>query len=83
MAIADDLKQLLTQPTRLEQLGIPASIITDLIYRLLFNEGEVNVGRFVEILRVHPQIVDQVLSELSHEHLVEVVRAGVSVTPIV
>ncbi|MFZ1402809.1 MAG: AAA family ATPase [Anaerolineae bacterium] len=76
MAIADDLKQLLTQPTRLEQLGIPASIITDLIYRLLFNEGEVNVGRFVEILRVHPQIVDQVLSELSHEHLVEVVRAG-------
>ncbi len=76
MAISDELKQLLAQPSRLEQLGIPASIVTDLVYRLLFNEGEVSVGRFVEILRLHPQIVDQVLSEMSHDHLVEVVRAG-------
>lgn len=49
MAIVDELKKLVAQATAVEQLGIPASLVTDLMYRMLFNEGEVSVGRFVEL----------------------------------
>ena len=76
MAILDELKKTLAQATTVEQLGIPASLVTDLMYRMLFNEGEVSVGRFVEIIRIFPQIIDDLLAEMQRDHLVEIAKAG-------
>jgi predicted ATPase with chaperone activity len=59
-----------------DDLGVPISIVTDLIFRLLFREGDVSVGRFAEVLRLHPQLLDVVLARQQQEHLIEVTKAG-------
>ena len=58
------------------ELGIPAVIATDLVYRLLFAEGDVSIKRFAQVLRVHAQVLDEILSRMQLEHLVEVVGTG-------
>jgi len=50
MAVSELLKRMLAQATTLEQLGLPSTLVTDLIFRMLFNEGEVSVGRFARSL---------------------------------
>ena len=42
LAGADDLRKILAQATAVDSLGIPASLVIDLIYRILFSEGDVN-----------------------------------------
>src|SRR5512143_47871 len=73
---SDDLKKILAQATTIAQLGVSPSLAVDLIFRILFTEGDVNVSRIVEITRLYPQIVDDLMADLQHDHLVEVVRAG-------
>jgi predicted ATPase with chaperone activity len=73
---SDELNRLLAQAMNLESLGIPPAIVTDLIFRLLFNEGDVNLARFAEVLRIHNQVLDEILSKLKQEHLVEITKAG-------
>jgi predicted ATPase with chaperone activity len=76
MAILDELKKTLAQATTVEQLGIPTSLVADLMYRMLFNEGEVSVARFTEVIRIFPQIIDDLLAEMQHDHLIEIAKAG-------
>jgi predicted ATPase with chaperone activity len=76
MAVTEALKRVLSQATTIEQLSIPASLVTDLIFRILFNEGEVSVGRFCEVIRVYPQIIDDLLAQAQRDHLVEVAKAS-------
>ncbi len=76
MAAPGELVNTLSQATSLDDLGIPPSIITDLVMRLLFNEGDVSVSRFAEVIRVYPQILDDVLIWMQQEHQVEVAKAG-------
>jgi predicted ATPase with chaperone activity len=71
-----DLNTLLTQATTTADLHINTAIITDLIFRLLFNEGDVGVGRFNEVLRIHAQIIDEQLTAMQQDRLVEVAKAG-------
>ncbi len=71
-----DLEKLLRQPLELEELGIHVQIVHDIIFRILFNEGDANVSRIAEVVGVHPRIIDVVLSRFKQEHLVEVTRAG-------
>lgn len=71
-----DLEKLLKQPMEAEELGIHIQIIHDIIFRILFNEGDANVSRIAEVIGVHPRIIDAVLSRFKQEHLVEVTRAG-------
>jgi len=59
-----------------ESLGIPPSLVIDLIFRLLFNEGNVNLSRFSEVMRIHPTVLDEILARLQQEHLVEIAKAG-------
>jgi predicted ATPase with chaperone activity len=77
LAGADDLRKVLAQATTVDGLGIPSSLVIDLIYRILFTEGEVSVGRMLEVTHLHAQIVDELLSNMQHDHLVEVVKGGV------
>ncbi len=76
MAVSEQLKRALTQATTAEQLGIPPTLVTDLMFRMLFNEGEVSVARLCDVIRVYPQIVDDFLMQAQHDHLVEVAKAG-------
>ncbi len=76
MAEPVDLKKTLAQATTIAQLGVPPSLAVDLILRILFTEGDTSVGRIVEISRLYPQIVDDLMADLQHDHLVEVVKAG-------
>jgi len=70
------LIKLLSPVMKLEDLGVPAGLIQDIIFRLLFNESDVNIARFSEVLGIHPSLVDDLLARMKQEHLVEVVRAG-------
>lgn len=70
------LKQLLAEPQKVEDLNIPSGIVTDLIYRLMFNEGNVALSRFVEVLKVSNRIIDEMMLWMQKEHLVEVSKAS-------
>jgi predicted ATPase with chaperone activity len=76
LAIATSMEEILKPPLKLDELGIPVSIVSDLIFRLLFNEGDVSVARFVEVLRLHTQVLDDVLARLQQEHQVEIAKTG-------
>jgi predicted ATPase with chaperone activity len=64
------------QATTMSQLGLPASLAIDLIYRILFTEGDANVTRLAEITRLFPQVIDEIMVDMQHDHMVEVVKAG-------
>ena len=55
------LRQLLAEPQKIEDLKIPSGIFTDLIFRLLFNEGDVSVSRFIEVLKISTRILDETM----------------------
>ncbi len=76
MAGSDQLRKLLAQATTVAQLGLPVSLALDLLYRILFTEGDVSVSRLAEVSRLFPQVIDEIMSDLQHDHLAEVVRAG-------
>lgn len=68
--------KLLSPIMKMEELGIPTGLIQDIIFRLLFNESDVSIARFSEVLGIHPSLIDDLLARMKQEHLVEVVRAG-------
>jgi predicted ATPase with chaperone activity len=71
------LKQILAEPQNIKDLRIPQSIVIDLIFRLLYNEGNVALSRFTEVLKISRNIIDELLLWMQKEHLVEVSRASV------
>ncbi|MBE2198218.1 MAG: ATP-binding protein [Anaerolinea sp.] len=72
----NEMLKLLAPPMNPDELGIPISIINDLIFRIIFNEGEANVVRVAEVMGLHARMVDLQLSRMKQEHLVEVTKAG-------
>lgn len=76
MAIHPELRRIISPKKNLADLGIPNAIVTDLIFKILFNEGDVPLGRFVEVMKVPQAICDEILGWMKTEHLVEVPRAG-------
>lgn len=59
-----------------DEMGIPISIVQDLIFKILFNEGEGSLRRLSTVMRVHAAIIDKQVEFMQQEHLVEVARAG-------
>ena len=70
------LKQVLAEPETIEDLHIPQSIVIDLMLRLLFNEGNVALSRFIEVLKIPNRIIDNLLLWMQKEHMVEVSKAS-------
>lgn len=60
----------------LEELGVPPAIVTDLIFRLMFSEGDVSVRRFVDVLRINFKVLDSMMLKLQKDHMVEISQAG-------
>ncbi|MBN1564603.1 MAG: ATP-binding protein [Anaerolineae bacterium] len=76
VARIDPVKQLLVAPATPDELDIPVAIIYDIILRILFNEGEVSLNRFAEIIRLERGLLDKLLEKMQHEMLVEIASAG-------
>lgn len=74
--LEERLSELQTPVQTTEDLDVPLSLVVDLIYRLLFSEGDVSVGRFTEVIRVHAQLLDEVMARLKQEHMVEIAKTG-------
>lgn len=70
------LSPILQAPESASDLDIPVSIIIDIIARVLFNEGQVSVKRFADIIKLEPQTLDNILEKLQYDKLVEVASAG-------
>ncbi len=73
---SSELLELITQPADINKLDIPVSLVVDLVMRLLFQEGEVSLQRCSNVIRLDAGVLDEVLSNLQHEHLTEVASAG-------
>lgn len=71
------LKQILSEPQSLDELHVPQNIVIDLIFRLLYNEGNVALSRFTDVLKISKTIIDELLLWMQKEHLVEISRASV------
>lgn len=72
-----NLKQILAEPRNIEELHIPQNMVIDLIFRLLYNEGNVALARFTEVLKIPKGITDEILLWIQKEHLVEISKASV------
>jgi predicted ATPase with chaperone activity len=70
------LKELLAEPQDIEGIHIPQSIVIDIIFRLLFNEGNVSLSRFTDVLKISSRLIDSLLLWMQKEHLVEVSKAN-------
>ena len=71
------LKQILAEPRTMDELHIPPSLVIDLIFRLLYNEGNVALSRFTEVLKIPKGLIDDVLLWMQKEHLVEISKASI------
>ncbi len=71
------LKQILAEPKSMDDLHIPQNMVIDLIFRLLYNEGNVALVRFTEVLKIPKGLIDEILMWMQKEHLVEVSKASV------
>ena len=70
------LKELLAEPQDIDSMHIPQSIVIDIIFRLLFNEGNVSLSRFTEVLKISSRLIDSLLLWMQKEHLAEVSKAN-------
>ncbi len=68
------IKDLIKESDTIEGLNIPQSIVIDIILRLFFNEGNVAFSRFVEVLKIHNRIIDNVLMWMQKEHFADVTK---------
>jgi DNA polymerase III delta prime subunit len=69
------IEDLLEPPSSLDELDIKQNLVTDILLRLTYNEGEVSVTRAEEVLRLPYRVLDELLSWLQQEHYVEVSKA--------
>jgi hypothetical protein len=69
------MEDLLEPPPALDELDIKQNMVTDILLRLTYNEGEVSVTRAEEVMKLPYRILDELLSWMQQEHLVEVSKA--------
>lgn len=70
------MAELLRPPENLAALDIPIGVVSDLVLRILFNEGQVSIRRLAEVIRLSPQLINEILDQMRNEKLVEVASAG-------
>jgi predicted ATPase with chaperone activity len=66
----NNLTELLTPPNTMEDLNIPQNILIDILLRLLYNEGNVNFARIVQVMRV-AVVLEKLLELLRQERLID------------
>lgn len=69
------MDEMLRPPASLEELDINQSMVSDIILRLAYNEGEVSATRAEEVVKLPYRLLDDLLAWLQQEHLMEVAKA--------
>jgi hypothetical protein len=69
------MAELLVPPPSLEELDIPQTILTDIVLRLTYSEGDVSATHAEEVIKIPYRLLDDLLAWLQQEHLVEVSKA--------
>ncbi len=69
------IEEVLDPPNSLDELDVKQNLITDILLRLTYNEGEVSVTRAEEVMKLPYRVLDELLSWMQQEHLVEVSKA--------
>ena len=69
------MAELLTPPPSDEELDISHGMVTDILLRLTYNEGEVSATHAEEVLKLPYRVMDSMLAELQQEHFIEVAKA--------
>lgn len=59
-------------PQTLEELGIPESLVTDLVLRRLLMDGYTTLAQLSDRLKLSLPIVDHIFRQLRQQHLIEV-----------
>lgn len=72
----DNLKALLKAPESLAELDVPPGVVLDILFRVLFQEGEVNIRRLASITHLELSLVDEMLNKMQADQLVEIASAG-------
>lgn len=70
------LVELLRGPQSLDEMDVPLGIVIDILLRILFNEGVASLKYMADITRLEPQVIDELLTRLQNEKLIEVAQAG-------
>ncbi|NDJ52335.1 MAG: AAA family ATPase [Chloroflexi bacterium] len=71
-----DIFDLISEPASIHELDIPLSLVTDLVLRVLSQEGEASIRQISNIIKIGPQLLDDFLSQMQNEYMVEVASAG-------
>jgi predicted ATPase with chaperone activity len=72
----DVLKQLMQAPLSLEDLDISASLVHDLLLRIVFSEGVASLRRLADVTRLNLKLIDGIMEKMQYDQLVEVASAG-------
>lgn len=67
MSVADP-----AEPLRVQDLGIPPSLVLDIAVRRILREGQTTTMRLAERLRISPVLADQVIEKLRHDRMIEI-----------
>lgn len=69
------MTELLEPPETLDELDISQSVVIDILLRLTYNEGEVSATHAEEVVKLPFRLIDEMLSWMQQEHLLEVAKA--------
>ena len=72
--MSKNIETIITPPPNLQQLDIAEGLVTDIILRLFFMEGDNTGSHIQEIMRLPFKVVDEILGNMQQEHLIEVIR---------
>ncbi|MFP4323092.1 MAG: ATP-binding protein [Anaerolineales bacterium] len=59
-----------------EDLDITPSLVQELILKLVFNEGEVNLRRMIDVIKLRGTVIDKLVEGMQYEKLIDIARAG-------
>jgi len=60
------------EPLRVQDLGIPPSLVLDIAVRRILREGQTTTMRLAERMRISPVLADQVIEKLRHDRMIEI-----------
>ncbi len=60
------------EPLRVQDLGVPPSLVLDIAVRRILREGQTTTMRLAERLRISPVLADQVIEKLRHDRMIEI-----------
>jgi energy-coupling factor transporter ATP-binding protein EcfA2/DNA-binding PadR family transcriptional regulator len=70
------MHDILIEPQTIEELGVSSGLIHDMMFRMMFNEGDVSLRRFMDTMRISGKLLDQLLLKMQQDHFVEISKAG-------